>query len=42
MADAIGWKEPVIGALILAPAILDAVRYFKPDAKWARWSSRGV
>ena len=42
MADAIGWKEPVIGALVLAPAILDAVRYFKPDAKWARWSSRGV
>jgi hypothetical protein len=42
MADSIRWKEPAIGALILAPAVLDAVRYFHPDAKWAAWSSRGV
>ncbi len=42
MADALRWKEPVIAALILAPAVLDAVRYFRPDAKWAAWSSRGV
>lgn len=42
MADAIGWKEPAIGALVLTPAILDAIRYFKPDAKWAAWGSRGM
>jgi hypothetical protein len=42
MADALRWKEPFIGLLILAPAVLDAVRYYRPDAKWAVWSSRGV
>ena len=34
--------EPWIGALILAPAILDAWRYFDPDARWAVWVSRLV
>jgi hypothetical protein len=42
MADALGWKEPYVGLLILAPAILDAVRYFHPDARWAVWGSRGA
>jgi len=42
MADSLKWKEPAIGALILAPALLDAIRYFHPDAKWATWGSRGV
>ncbi len=42
MADALHWKEPWIGALILAPAILDAIRYYHPGAEWAKWSSRGV
>jgi len=42
MADALHWKEPYVGLLILAPAILDAVRYYKPDAKWAAWGSRGA
>ena len=42
MADALNWKEPYVGLLILAPAILDAVRYYKPDAKWAMWGSRGA
>ena len=42
MADALRWKEPWIGALILAPAVLDAIRYYRPDAKWATWGSRGV
>jgi hypothetical protein len=41
MADALRWKEPYVGLLILAPAILDAVRYYHPDAKWAAWGSRG-
>jgi len=34
--------ERWIGALLLAPAVLDAWRYFHPDSKWASWSSRGV
>jgi hypothetical protein len=42
MADSLNWKEPVVGALILAPAVLDAIRYFHPDARWAKWGSRDV
>lgn len=42
MADAARMDERAIGALILAPAVLDTVRYFKPDARWATWASRGV
>jgi hypothetical protein len=34
--------ERWIGALILAPALLDAYRYFHPGARWAAWTSRGV
>jgi hypothetical protein len=34
--------EPLIGALILAPAICDGWRYYAPDATWAKWSSRAV
>ena len=42
MADALGWKEPYVGLLILVPAVLDAIRYYHPDAKWAAWGSRGA
>lgn len=42
MADALHWKEPYVGLLILAPAILDAVRYYQPHATWAAWGSRGA
>ena len=42
MSDAIRWKEPYVGVLILVPAILDAVRYYHPDAKWAAWGSRAA
>jgi len=37
-----GWPEPVVGALILAPALLDGYRYFRPEQRWAAWTSRGV
>lgn len=37
-----GWPEPVVGALILAPALLDAYRYLKPGQTWAVWTSRGL
>ena len=36
-----GVPEPVIGALVLAPALLDGYRYLNPEAKWAKWTSRG-
>jgi hypothetical protein len=34
--------ERWVGGLVLAPAVLDAWRYYHPDAKWAVWTSRGV
>ncbi len=42
MATSSRIDERWIGALVLAPALLDAWRYFHPDAKWAAWTSRGV
>ena len=35
-------REPWIGALILAPAALDAARYYQPDVAWLRWASRAA
>jgi hypothetical protein len=42
MAASADVPEPVIGALILAPAIFDAWRYFAPQAAWAIWGSRAA
>ena len=42
MADSIGVDERAIGALVLVPAVLDAIRYFKPKARWAKWASRAA
>jgi hypothetical protein len=42
MADAIGVDERAIGALVMAPALLDAYRYFNPETRWAVWTSRLV
>jgi hypothetical protein len=42
IAESARVDERWVGALLLAPAVLDAWRYFHPDAKWAAWSSRGV
>jgi hypothetical protein len=42
MADSLHINERWLGALILAPALLDTYRYFHPEAQWAVWSSRGV
>lgn len=41
MADSVRVNERWIGLLILAPAALDAWRYFKPDARAPVWLSRG-
>lgn len=42
MATSRGINERWIGAMVLAPALLDMYRYFNPDARWATWTSRGV
>ena len=34
--------EPWIGASILAPAVLDSARYFRPGSRALRWASRGA
>jgi hypothetical protein len=42
MAASARIDERWIGAMLLAPAVLDTWRYFHPDARWAAWTSRGV
>lgn len=42
MADALGVDEPWVGAMMLAPAALDAWRYARPESKWAPWVSRAL
>lgn len=42
MAQSLGIAEPWVGAMILAPAVLDTWRYFDPGARWPRWTSRLV
>lgn len=42
MADAIGIDERAIGAMVMAPAVLDAYRYLRPHARWAVWASRAA
>jgi hypothetical protein len=42
MASSIHINERWLGAMLLAPAVLDTYRYFHPGAGWARWTSRGV
>jgi hypothetical protein len=42
MADTSRLDEGWIGAVVLAPAVLDAWRYLDPDAKWVVWVSRAA
>ncbi len=42
IASSAGLAEPLVGGMILAPAVLDGWRYFHPDAAWAVWASRAV
>ena len=42
MAQSIGVDERAIGAVVLGPAVFDAIRYFKPEARWAIWASRAA
>ena len=42
MAASIDVDERAIGAIVLAPALLDAYRYFNRGSGWASWTSRAV
>ena len=42
MAVSSGLDERAIAGIVLAPALLDAWRYFKPEARWAVWLSRAA
>lgn len=40
VAASVGVPEPVVGLVLLAPAVLDVYRYYRPEKAWARWMSR--
>ena len=42
MSRSIGVNEQWIGALVLAPAVVDGIRYLRPETRWAKWLSRGI
>ena len=42
MALSAGIAEPWIGATILAPAVLDGARYYRPQSRVLRWASRSA
>jgi len=42
MALSTGVDEPWIGVTVLAPAVLDAARYYRPDSRMLRWTSRAA
>jgi hypothetical protein len=42
MALSAGVDEPWVGAMVLAPAVLDAARYYRPDSRVLRWASRAT
>ena len=40
MAATVDVDERAIALVVLAPAVLDGYRYFRPDRRWAKWASR--
>lgn len=42
ISDALEISERWVGVMVLVPAVLDAYRYFKPNSRWATWSSRAM
>ena len=42
MALSTGVDEPWIGMTVLAPAVLDAARYYRPNSSVLRWTSRAA
>ena len=42
MALSASVEEPWIGVTVLAPAVLDAARYYRPNSRALRWASRAA
>jgi hypothetical protein len=42
MALSAGVDEPWIGVTVLAPAVLDTARYYRPNSRALRWASRAA
>jgi hypothetical protein len=42
MASSASLHEGWVGATILAPAVLDAARYYRGDVRWLKWASRAT
>lgn len=42
MAVSVALAEPWMAPVILTPAVFDAVRYFKPQSRTAKWVSRAA
>jgi hypothetical protein len=42
MAAGAAVPERAIAVIVLAPAVLEAYRYFRPESVWARWAMRAV
>jgi hypothetical protein len=42
MAASARLDEPWIGAIVLAPALLDGARYYRPETEWLKWASRAA
>jgi hypothetical protein len=42
MAEFLRVDEAAVGGMLLVPAGLDTVRFFKPEARWAAWASRAA
>jgi hypothetical protein len=42
MALSSGVDEPWIGVTVLAPAVLDAARYYRPNSRALRWAGRAA
>lgn len=42
IAASVGMDEPAIAPVVLLPAALDAVRYFRPTSPTAKWVSRAA
>jgi len=40
LADSLHVDERIVGAFVLAPAVFDTWRYFRPRSRAARWGSR--
>ena len=42
IASSLGVDERLVGAIVMAPAAVDAYRYVRPGSSWATWTSRAM